>query len=227
MSETFISGADGNEVFQAKYIPKQKGPPPLDHPSMKAYISTYPALGQVTYIDKKITSTFVTLLEIDESRASNPWQVLLCHTEGREWYEVPMDPLRAESAFPTSLQKSPGFGLHRLYFATPLAFHLPTTFTIKFRSSSDQPWKTVQDHQGTQEGTIINQTVTDIKSLSSDLGDFITDLNPILESRSRVSQCPGTSLWSVQAPIEAADGENSTVKTIKLGVPWGKEGFSR
>ena len=40
----FVSPADG-EVFQAKYIPKQRGPPAPYAPSMKAYISTLPAIG--------------------------------------------------------------------------------------------------------------------------------------------------------------------------------------
>jgi hypothetical protein len=227
--ETFISTADGNEVFQAKYIPKQKGPPASDAPSMKAYISTYPALGQVTQIDKS-TSVFTALLEVDESRATDSWQVSLWHSEGKEWREVPMDPLRNASSHPTAFQSSKntfGSNLHRLYFTTPLAIHLPTSFTIKFRNGLDQSWKWVKDHQGTQDGVVMLKSVTSQHALSSNLGDYVQGLNPILDCKNYRSQSPGTTLWSVEAPIEAADGEKSTIKDIKFGLPWGQGKFSR
>jgi hypothetical protein len=224
--ETFISPADGNEVFQAKYIPKQKGPPASDAPRMKAYISTYPPMGQVTQIDQS-TSVFTALLEVDESRAAESWQVSLWHSEGKEWRECPMDPVRNASSHPTSLQSSNGSGLHRLYFTTPLAIHLPTNFTIKFRNGSDQSWKWVKDHQGTQDGVVMLRSITSQDAISSNLGDYIQGLNPVLTSKNYRSQSPGTTLWSVEAPIEAADGEMSTVKDIEFGLPWGEGRFSR
>jgi len=225
--QTFISGADGNEVFQAQYIPKQKGPPASDAPSMKAYISTFPALGQVTQIDQN-TSIFTALLEVDESRINDAWQVSLWHSEGKEWREVPMDPLRNVSSHPTSLQSSKNSSsLHKIYFTTPLAIHLPTNFTIKFKNGSDQSWKWVKDHQGTQDGMVMLKTTTSQESISSKLGDYVADLNPILQSKNYRSQSPGTTLWSVEAPIEAANGEDSTFRDIKFGVPWGFGKFSR
>jgi hypothetical protein len=229
MAETFISSADGNEVFQAQYIPKQKGPPALDDPSMKAYISTYPALGQVTSIDKS-TSVFTALLEADAGRASDSWQLSLWHSEGKEWREVPMEPLKNTSSHPASLQVSKstfGAPLTRLYFTTPLEIHLPTKFTVKFRGGPDQSWKWVKDHQGTLDGTVLLQTVTSQDAISSDLGDYIQGLNPLLKYKNYRSQSPGTTLWSVEAPVDAADGEKSTFENIKFGLPWGQGKFSR
>jgi hypothetical protein len=226
---TFISGADGNEVFQAKYIPKQKAPIAADHPSMKAYISTFPALGQVTQIDKN-TTVFTALLEVDESRALDPWQVSLWHSEGKEWQEVPMEPLKNASSRPSVLQKRSnhfGSALKQLYFTTPLAIHLPTSFTIKFRGNSDQSWKWVRDHQGTQDGIVMLKSITSQDAISSNLGDYVEGLNPSLKSKNYRSQSPGTTLWSVEASIEAADGEKSTIKDIKFGLPWGNGKFSR
>jgi hypothetical protein len=226
---TFISGADGNEVFQAKYIPKQKPPTALDHPSMKAYISTFPALGQITQIDKH-TTIFTALLEIDSSRASEPWQISLWHSEGSEWQEVPMDPLKDEKAQPTALQssmKSEDGHLKRLYFTTPLAIHLPTSFTIKFRSSPAHTWKWVKDHQGSFDGTIIMKSVTTQDAISSELKDYIEGLNPAFKTKNHRSQSSGTSLWTVEVPVEAADGEKSTIKEVRFGLPWGQGKFSR
>ena len=225
MTEVFISPADGNEVFQAQYIPKQKGPPSTSHPSMKAYISTYPALGQVTQITKGL-SVFTALLEVDASRASDPWNISLWHSDGGEWREVPMDPLLNEKSRPTELQV-PESGMTRLYFTTPLAIHLPTNFTVKFRSSPSQPWKWVKDHQGTQDGVVMLKTVTSQEAISSELSDYIQGLNPVLKSKNYRSQTPGTTLWTVEAPVEAAQGETSTFKDIKFGLPWGKGKFSR
>jgi hypothetical protein len=229
MTETFISPADGNEVFQAQYIPKQTGPPASDDPSMKAYISTYPPLGQVTQIGKS-TTVFTALLEIDESRASDPWQISLWHSNGKQWQEVPMDPLRSAEAHPIALQSprvSSGHAFTRLYFTTPLAIHLPTSFTIKFRGGVDKPWKWVKDHQRTANGIVMLKSVAIQDAISSDLGDYIQGLNPILKSKNYRSQSPGTTLWSVEAPIEAAAGEKSTFKDIKFGLPWGEGKFSR
>lgn len=226
---TFISAADGNEVFQAQYIPKQKAPPASDDPSMFAYISTYPALGQVSQIQKH-TTVFTALLQVDQSRASDSWQVSLWHTEGKEWYEVPMDPVIKAAAFPSELQASgvtSGNGQARLYFTTPLAIHLPTNFTIKFRAGPNESWKWVKDHQGTTDGVVMLNTVTSQDAISSELEEYITGLNPILKSKNYRSQSPGTTLWSVEAPVDGADGEKSTIKDIKFGLPWGEGKFSR
>jgi len=228
MPEPFIC-SDGNEVFQAQYIPIQKGPPVAAHPSMKAYISTYPALGQVTVIEKT-TKLFTALLEIDEGRASDPWQVSLWHSDGKEWREVPMEPLTKVAAQPVALQAvrdSFGHPLTRLYFTTPLAIHLPTNFTIKFRGSPDQSWKWVKDHQGTLDGTVILKTVTSQDALSSNLGDYFEGLNPELTYKNYRSQSPGTTLWSVEASVNPADGAKSTLEDIKFGLPWGAGKFSR
>jgi hypothetical protein len=225
--QTFISPADGNEVFQAQYIPKQKGPPSSDSPSMKAYISTFPALGQVTQVDQS-TRTFTALLEIDECRSKDPWQVSLWHSESGEWHEVPMTPLIETSLQPTSLQASKtGSNLHKMYFTTDLPRRLPTSFTIKFRSSVDQSWKWVKDHQAIEDGTIILRTVASQDAISSSLADYVQDLNPTLKSENHQSQSPGTTLWSVEVPIGPADGAKPNIKDVQFGVPWGYQKFSR
>lgn len=231
MAEVEIpTDGNGNEVFQAQYIPKQKGPVASNHPSMKAYISTYPALGQVNLIEKTGSSVFTALLEVDEARASDPWQVSLWHSEGKEWREVPMEPLRNAAAHPIALQVSEsvfGTPLTRLYFTTPLAIHLPTAFTIKFRGGPDQSWKWVKDHQGTLDGTVILKTITNQDAISTSLEDYFEGLNPVLKSKNYRSQSPGTALWSVEAPVDAADGAKSTFANIKFGLPWGAGKFSR
>jgi len=193
---------------------------------MLAYISTFPALGQVTPIEKS-TSFFTALLEVDESRVNDHWQISLWHSEGKEWHEVPMDQSLKSSSHPTCLQLPSNSGLRKLYFTTPLAIHLPTTFTLKFRNGPNGSWKWVKDHQGSNDGIVMLKTVTSQDAISSKLTDYIENLNPALQTKNHMSQSPGTTVWSVEAPVAAADGTKSKFEDIKLGVPWGSGKFSR
>jgi hypothetical protein len=225
--QTYFSAVDGNELFQAIYIPKQKGPPTSDSPSMRAYISTFPALGQVTQIDQN-TTVFTALLEVDESRASDNWQISLWHSEGKEWREVPMDLLKNSSAYPTALQSSKiTSNLCKLYFTTPLAIHLPTTFAIKFKNGNDKSWKWVKEHQGTPDGIVMLKSITSRNAISDKLSDYIENLNPAVQTKHVESQSPGTTLWSVELPVKGADGDKSNIEDIKFGLPWGYGKYSR
>lgn len=226
-AQTFISGADGNEVFQAKYIPKQKGPPTSDHPSLKAYISTYPPLGQLTTVPDH-TKVVTALLEVDESRATESWEVsLLYSSNGDQWEESVMESIDKTDSQPKVLQTVAPLGLHQLYFKASLPARLPANFTAKFRSNSSEAWKLVKDHQGTPDGRIVLKTITSQENISSNLSDYVQDLNPSLEVKNYRSQSPGTTLWSVQVPIEGAVGKDSTVKDIKFGLPWGQDKLAR
>lgn len=219
--QPLIKPVGGNEVFQAKYIPKQKTPPGPDSPSMKAYISTFPPLGQVTLVDNN-TTAFTACLEVDEARANQHWQVSLWHSESGEWHETPLERLTITARYPTNLPVSkPGASLPKLFFRTSLPNRLPTSFTVKFRSGDEQSWKWAKEHQGVEDGVIIRRTVTSQDRISSNLRDYIEDLNPIFKSRHHLSQSPGTTLWSVDLPIEAADGEKPAIKDFKFGMPWG------
>ena len=217
--------AFGNEVFQAKYIPKQKPPPSLDHPSMKMYISTYPPMGQVTFVDQS-TTIFTALLEVEEGQVFAPWEVSLWYLEGSEWREAPMELLKDASSHPTHLQSSKQ-PQNRLVFVTRIATNLLASFTVKFRAGTDQSWKWAKDHQGIQDGSVLLKSVTSQDSISSNLEDYIQNLNPALTSKNYRSQSPGTTLWAVEAPIEAVDGDKSTIKEIEFGLPWGSGKFIR
>ncbi|KAG9245226.1 glycoside hydrolase family 36 protein [Calycina marina] len=221
-----ISPADGNEVFQALYIPKQKPPTSSDDPSMKAFLSTFPGLGQITQVARE--SVLTALLEVDAGRAQDAWEVSLWHSDGTEWRETPMELSKDAKTHPISLQ-SPNLttNLSKVYFTTPLTVKLPTRFTIKFRNDPEQTWKWIKEHQGSLDGTVLLKIVTAQEPISSSLGDCIQGLNPDLEVKNLRSQCPGTILWSVEASVDAADGEKSTVKDINFGVPWGHNKFSR
>lgn len=192
---------------------------------MKTYISTFPPLGQVTLIDQS-TTVFTALLEVDEGRVSDPWEVSLWHSEGKEWKEVPMELLKDSSFYPTFLQSLKQAPNH-LIFTTRCPTSLPTSFTVKFRAGPDHSWKWAKEHQGIPDGSVLLKSITSQDSISSNLEDYVEGLNPILKSKNYRSQSPGTTLWAVDAPIEAADGEKSTFRDIKFGLPWGEGKFTR
>lgn len=222
-----VSPALSNEVFQAKYIPKQKGPPAPESPSMKAYLSTFPSLGQVTVIDERIHD-FTAVLEIDETRANELWQVSLWHSEGEEWREVPLERVEPSNSVPTALQTADsGSGLAKIYFHAALPNSVPMNFTVKFRNSNDQTWKWARDHQGSGDGLVIVKSMTRQNAISGNLADYVEELNPSLEFTNHRSQSPGTTLWTVELPIEPARGEVPTVKDVKFGVPWGHKNITR
>ncbi|RFU32576.1 hypothetical protein B7463_g3764, partial [Scytalidium lignicola] len=228
-SSTIPATLTGDEGYQFQFIPPQKAPPAPNDPSMKAYICSYPPLGQVTQIGTS-TEVLTALLEVDESRATSPWQVSLWYSEGDEWRERPLDPVKSETAWAQTLQApetTANLGLKKLYFSTPIAIHLPTKFTIKFRSGPEETWKWVHDHQGIGDGVILLKSITDQASILSDLGHYIEGLNPSFKVENSRSQSPGTTLWSVEASVEAATGDNSTIKDVVFGLPWGKGKFLR
>lgn len=215
----------GNEVFQAKYILKQKPPPSPDDPSMKTYISTFPPLGQVSLVDQD-TTNLTALLEVDESRASDPWEVLLWHLENGEWQGTPLVRSQDVSKHPTYLRGERQAAAH-LYFVTHDAIPLPRSFTVKFRPAPDQSWRWAKDHQGIQDGSVVLRTVTAQEAISTSLGDYIEHLNPELKYTNHRSQSRGTTLWEVSASVPAASSEQSTFVDVSFGLPWGGGKFSR
>lgn len=212
--------AEQTEVFQAKFIPRQSDPRPEYEEAMRVSITSYPPLGQVSVVNG-IVAQFTVLLETDESRASGPWEVSLWHSRGTEWFDTPLDLLKDPAVFPTSLvTSSSNQGTSTsLYFRGELQLDSVTNFTLKFRTDSDQPWKWVKDQQGARDGTVIANSRI-VHSKTEELSDIVGDLNPVFKSDKVMSDTPNTSVWSVTAPAESANGDKSSFADIKFGKPW-------
>jgi len=207
------------DIFQSVYIPKQTPRKVYGLESMKAIITSYPPLGQITFVEGT-TTAFMILLETDQSRATNSWEVSLWHSNGIEWRESQLTLVKDAAAdLPMVIQTSNESTSHHLYFTATVDVVSPMSFTFKFRTAPDQPWKWVKDQQGTLDGTILSKSVI-YKSRTEDLHDLIKDLNPVVEAEKVLSQSPDTSVWSVTAPVDAATGEKSAIVDIKFGLPW-------
>jgi hypothetical protein len=210
------------DVFQSVYIPKQTPRKAYGLESMKAMITSYPPLDQVTVVEGT-TTAFIILLETEKSRATNTWEVSLWYSSGLEWRDSQLKPIKDTAEdLPIVVQTSNDTTSHHLYFTTTIDVVSPMSFTVKFRTAPDQPWKWVKDHQGVLDGIILSKSLIH-KFRNEDLHDLIKDLNPVIEAKKVLSQSPGTSVWSVTAPVEAAAGEKSAMIDVKFGLPWAGE----
>lgn len=209
----------GNE-FQAVFIPKQKPPPEsIASGGMGATLSTYPPLGQITQL-KHGSIKFIALLEVDEKQASDPWELALWHnSEGGEWTETLLPSLR-DGPTPSFLQ-SPKKQKTLLYFSSPLAVSASLSFTVKFRSASEEQWRWVKDELSIGDGTIIVNPEKTSTQGATDFSQLVKDVNQDLKITPAASQCPGTELWTIEAPVDAAIGETSSYADLRIGVPWG------
>lgn len=207
------------DAYETFHIPRPSVRDGYDISAMEATITSYPPLGQVTLINESMAA-FVILLETDPSRASNLWEVSLWYSFGEAWQESCLKPhSESPNNLLSTLQTSAGVALHRLYFRVDLEISRAMVFTVKFRSGPDQTWKWVKDHQGSLDGTILSKSKIPVTQ-SGNLSDYVEDLNPILETRKVISQSPNTTVWSITAPVSAANGEESAIVDLKFGLPW-------
>ncbi|KAL1612977.1 hypothetical protein SLS60_001208 [Paraconiothyrium brasiliense] len=111
-------------------------------------------------------------------------------------------------------------GLHRKWFTLDLT-GLPdhggsVSFTITFRAAEDEPWKWANEQFSTSDGHIIYQTA---RTLDNDLTKLIDGLPKNLKIQEERSDTPGTLLWSINSPVDAASGKASGFSNNKLGKP--------
>jgi len=212
-------GFDPTTVF---HIPKQKPPPELVSVEMRVVLSSYPPLGQITQT-KSGEVEFHAVLEVDHTRATKPWQVALWHSTGDNaagWSEMVLSRTEAsKEPFKLQLQDT---SVARLYFSGKLGTQPSIRFTLKFRDAPDQEWRWVRDVLGMDDGILIASPKPGTETLVEKPADIIKDLNPSLRVRSAMSQVPRTQIWSFEAVVPGASGDDSSFTDITLGLPWGK-----
>jgi hypothetical protein len=189
---------------------------------MTPIIGSYPPLGQVTRLRRQ-SVTFVTTLEVPADQANRPWQVAVWHSTAEKdiagWEETG---LVAEGDSVVSLHHNLG-KTRRLQFSKTFSKDRSFNFTVKYRSAQDQPWIWARDSSGLGDGRIIIDDSVTGSRLPENLSDVIQDLNSDLKVTSLSSQAPQTKLWSVGAAVPGAQGEDSALVDIPLGVPWNGE----
>lgn len=109
--------------------------------------------------------------------------------------------------------------IYRRYFSgslpRPSRVVEPIDFTLKFRTSSSEPWKWVKDQFFLPDGEIHFQA----KAISDELEDYIADPSYFFTVRSVPSDVPETHLWSLTADVSAAHDETSGLDEYRVGLP--------
>lgn len=208
--------SDNGDVFQAKYIAKQRPAPPSTTEDTKVQCQCYPPLGQVTSVEDS-DILFIAVLEVPKTQSQDPWEASLWHSvDDAGWLEAALFPVDSAGQ-PLDLQPQSD-STARLYFTTPLSFEKAVQFTLKFRSNEGESWRWIRDEQGLGDGVVVT---TSASVTSEELSDRVPDINSNWAVSSRMSQSPRTRLWTLETTIPAAEGEASTFKDLSIGTPWG------
>lgn len=200
------------------HVPKQRKPVVKD---MGASVSVFPPLGQITQVQKEKIQ-LIALLEVPNDQANQPWELALWHAAGdNNWSETP---LSATDRIPSTLQAIDD-RISRSWFQCEISVKSLLNFTVKFRAGPDKEWRWLRDEQGMEDGTIILKTGLTTSALPDDFTEILKGYDSEITVNPCRSQSPGTRLWTVEANVDAAQGDDSTYKDINLGLPWG--GFLR
>ncbi|KAM0262871.1 hypothetical protein ACHAQJ_001462 [Trichoderma viride] len=203
--------------FKTLYIPTQKPKPAPVTENMKALLQSYPPLSQITPVGSSDGVSFTALLEVPKFRAEESWEVALWHSvDGEDWTEAAVPRIKSGEA-PQALHAESEV-VSRIYYATKLSFKKALRFTIKFRHSSDEPWRWIRDEQGLEDGHIV---LLPAPSESDDLINLMPGLNTAWKVTSRMSQAPKTQLWSLETVVPPGENDLSSFTDIQIGTPWG------
>lgn len=213
-----MSGHEQDYDESIYHVPKQKKPTGKD---MGASVSVCPPLGQVTQVQNG-TVQVTALLEVPNDQAHHSWEIALWHAaQDADWTETPMSPT---DKIPTTLQVVDD-RISRLWFHGQVSVKSLLNFTVKFRAGPDQEWRWLRDEQGMGDGTIIVNSAMTTAALPDNFDDILKGFDSDINVKACRSQSPATRLWALEANVDAAQGDDSTYKDVKLGLPWG--GFLR
>jgi hypothetical protein len=190
--------------------------------TMPATVATYPPLGQVTRVSSR-TVTFIAALDISVDEGESPWQVAIWHSTTADrmddWQQTLLEPIRESRAPVVSLQNR-DTKKRRQQYSGVVNLEISFGFTVKYRSGPDRPWIWVRDTGGVGDGTIIINVDVNGSQVPENLDDIIKDLNSELKVKRLSSQAPQTKLWSLEASVPAAQGDDSAILDVPLGIPW-------
>ncbi|SLM37360.1 Glycosyl hydrolases 36 [Lasallia pustulata] len=188
---------------------------------MFAKVVCDPPLGQFTVIPHHQKAVnFTVLIESSRGFPEQPWEVVLWHNglEDREWDEVPLE--RVSNRDDPMVINTEGRGrIYRRYFSgslpRPSRIIDPIDFTLKYRTSSWEPWKWVKDQFFLPDGKLHFQP----KEILDELDDYIADPSYFFTVHSVPSEVPETNLWSLTADVSSAQGNISGYDEYRVGLP--------
>ncbi|KAL8891553.1 MAG: hypothetical protein Q9215_001417 [Flavoplaca cf. flavocitrina] len=184
-----------------------------------------PPLGQTTIVKSDQDSIkFTVLLESSKSFPEQNWEAVLWHNghESREWKELALQETEI-SERPLAIESNGRPQVYRRWYSVILnrpSNLEPIQFTLKYRLSSYDTWRWVNEHSNLTDGELYFQPKTPPK----DLVNYLKDFSPDLSVDSVESETSHTQLWVLTSQVKAAEGKASGYTDTSLGVP---RSFSR
>lgn len=108
--------------------------------------------------------------------------------------------------------------MYRRYFSIELRrpkLQEAVQFTLKFRTSSSESWKWVNDQSSLNDGELYFQP----QNPPHKLVDYLKDYSPDLTVHSVPSEALDTQLWSITTSVQASEGKASGYTDVSLGTP--------
>ncbi|KAI4137217.1 MAG: hypothetical protein L6R39_007407, partial [Caloplaca ligustica] len=184
-----------------------------------------PPLGQATVIpfDQHVVK-FTVLLKSSKSFPEQRWEAVLWHDghEHHEWRELALQEA-SPPVQPLVIETKSRPRVYRRWFSSSLSRPSrpgPVYFTLKFRLSSNDAWKWVNEHSNQRDGALYFQP----QDPSEGLENYLKGYSPDISVTQAESETPHTQLWSLTSPVRAAEGKLSGITDTSLGLP---RSFSR
>ncbi|KIW07354.1 uncharacterized protein PV09_02200 [Verruconis gallopava] len=192
---------------------------------MYAKIVCHPPLGQPTVVPAgQCAVDFIVLLETaaDSSTSKKQWQVSLWHdldAEGDEWNSSDFTEIHDDDEARPSIQSLGSAQSQNKYFKLTLkgrpANKSTVRFTVRYRANSDAPWKWAHSQFSHGDGVLHYQE----RFEQHDLSHYLRGTSSHIKFESIAAETPDTQLWSLTAPVKAANGDESGYCTHQLGLP--------
>lgn len=176
---------------------------------------------------------FTVVLESSTSLPQQSWEVQTWHNiNSSEWSALPLK--RVEPTISPLLSgDEDSYNFNRYVFSetiAPPAAGGHSRFTVRFRTNPDTEWQWANQIHRISDGELIISPHHSLiaKSLISapsesrardDLAQYIDNLSPEVEVKSRHSECPGSLLWQISGATELARDGASGFKSLALGTP--------
>lgn len=201
-------------------------PEDIDHyDGVHLNLTCVPALGQATVVPKDQHSIrFVVCIETSSAkvlRGEEP-QVAIWHNHNgeHEWSELGLRPIKPLDAVLLVGRAESGEKAHLWYEGELSGFpkHAhAVSFTLKARVGGDWTWS--RDATGLGDGILLYHTQDFQKHAEHDFKNFFSGTDSEVTVKSVRPDTASTLLYSLTAPVSAAEGKESGYAQICLGKP--------
>ncbi|KAJ5788276.1 hypothetical protein N7457_003266 [Penicillium paradoxum] len=176
---------------------------------------------------------FTVTIESSSSFPTQSWEAQIWHNiTGSEWTSLSLREGRLDHT-PLLTGDDSEYNYHRHVFSGELL--LPAAggharFTVRFRTGPDTDWQWANQKHPVSDGEIVysprhsdldkrGSTDPTTQAPGGDLGRYIDNLNHELQIKSRLSEAPGSVLWTLSGDIDAVQDGASTIKRLSIGTP--------